>query len=385
MRFGYIAIEKGKGWFVPQKFSGIVEVDFSSGKSKFLSRLSGYSIFESNLCGAIQKKNNLLVTSLLYKEELNLYRIKESESVKVILEKFTSRKEVDSKRGKFRMSFCKENYIYFIGCGYPGIIKIDTASEEIKIFDIEIENGSQAKGNDNGILGWSAGITDKKLYIPLCGRRELVVFDMEKEEYKIEKIRNSCYMAVSRNEQELYLFPEQNRVIENYDIDQREWKRQIDFPKGFLGEEESRWYCAAFFHCGYMWIFPSKANMVLRLEVEKEEFVCIEEFDNVEELKYLNAGVYDENKVWGFYQKENRLDIIDCHSLQIQHKYISTPDNIGEFVRMEEDWESYVSQIHIEEELDMKQMLSFIYDKDSLSAEHKIRKGTGSNIWEKIG
>lgn len=378
MRFGYIAIEKGKGWFVPQNFSGIVEVDLSSYKSKFLTRLNGYSIFNSCICGAIQKKDNLLAVAPMSGEHLYIYHIKESRLTKFPLRELGSNKRTHNGCGKFRYSFCKDNAIYFVGYGYPGIIKIDVEREQIRVIDSDIEK------SNSGAWGWIAGVTDENIYIPLFGRQELIIFNMENEEYRIQRIRKSCYMAVNGNEHDLCLFPEYGRNLEVYDIDKWKWKRQINLPEKFAGEEKSHWYCAAFFHCGYIWIFPSKSNMILRLELQKGEFVCIKKFDNIEEQKYLNAGIYDDNQVWGFYQKENRLDIIDCRSLQIRQKYISAPDNISEYICSKEDWNIYADHVRAESELGVSLLISIVCRQDASLQKYIKEKNTGSNIWERL-
>ena len=124
--------------------------------------------------------------------------------------------------------------------------------------------------------------------------------------------------------------------------------------------------------------------MILRLNLQTEEMICVKDFDETDNIKYLNAGIYDKNKIWAFYQSENRLDIIDCRSLQIESKCFPLPYNLGDFISREEILECCRHQGMKEEYLDVRDYISFICQEKGPSLNCKETEYTGIKIWNKI-
>lgn len=383
IRFSFMAIENSKAWLVPTGISGIVEVDLCTCKSKLLTGFDEYKIFDTLKLGTLQKKDNYIAAAPLHGEFIYLFNTTMNQLEKFSIADYEKNKNPKKDEIKFWSSFCRDKYIYFVGEGYPGIIKINTEEEQIKIIDINIENRNQLE-NTCGILGRSASIIAGNVYIPLQNSKEFVVFNLEREEYEIQKIGNHCCVAACCDRQNLCLMPMKNGVIEIFDTDKQTVRKPVKFPRDFTGEREERWYCTALCHCGYIWILPWKSNMILRLNLQTEEMICVKDFDETDNIKYLNAGIYDKNKIWAFYQSENRLDIIDCRSLQIESKCFPLPYNLGDFISREEILECCRHQGMKEEYLDVRDYISFICQEKGPSLNCKETEYTGIKIWNKI-
>ncbi len=387
IRFACAVMEEEKAWAVLRNLSGIVEIDLQSCKSRLLTRFEGKGILEDNLCGAIQKTGDYLAVAPMTGEEFYVYNLKNSSLLKYPF--------IGKQESKFWASFGWGKRMYFVGCRYPGIVKIDVEDKEIKV--IEIDADYQAEISDVGIFGRSVGVFSDKAYIPVCGRNEDLVFDLGKEKYSFQKIGTVPHMAICGDGRYLCLVPEKDGSIEIYDTKKRVLKEEIKMPKGIRGMMLNRWFCTAVFHCGYAWIFPYRSNMILRLELNTGEIVCVKEFESVEDVKYSNAGVYGEHKIWCFYHSENRLDIIDCQSLSIESQFFLPPDNVESFLQSEDDLKPYMQQILIEESVNVKNLISYVRDIDLLHTSKAYcdecrdesvgfypTKFTGIDIWRKI-
>lgn len=387
IRFACAVMEEGKAWAVLRSLSGIVEIDLKLCKSRMLARFGSKGILEDNLCGAIQKAGHYIAVAPMAGEEFYVYNLKDSSLLKYPI--------IGKQGSKFWSSFCWGKSMYFVGCRYPGIVKIDAEDKEIKV--IEVDTHTQNGISKFGIFGRSVGVFSDKVYIPACGRNEDMVFDLEKEQYSFQKIGNVPHIAICGDGRYLCLIPEREGNIEIYDTEKRVLRKEIKMPEEIKGMKLNRWFCTAVFHCGYAWIFPSRSNMILRLELNTGEIVSVKEFESVEDVKYSNAGVYDEYKIWGIYYRDNRLDIIDSRSLSIESRFFLPPDNVGTFLYGEDELEPYMRQGLAEESVNVKNLISYVRNIDlphipqtsrnACLCKHggrRAAKPAGMDIWSKI-
>lgn len=377
IRFKHAVFEKDKAWIIPTNLSGIVEVDLNESRSRLITRMDGYELFVDMSHGPIQKNGDYIAAAPVMGEDFYLFNIRTNRLLKFsITEYIEKHSELNSNIGKFLASFCCGENIYFVGSGYPGIAKININSEQLAIIDIE--------ENFHGWLGNSVGIFKNQVFIPIRNRKEFLVFDMDKEQYKLQEIGSYACLAVCCDENNMCLIPMENGNIEIYDIREQKLRKQIKLPDNCSGEAMACWYCSAVYHCGYVWIFPFKSNMILRLNLQTEETICVKKFDNISNIKYLKAGIYDENKVWGFHENENRLDIIDCQTFSMESIYIYPPNNINEFIDLENDLGSYMTEPIIEGYLNLEVLISYICKKEYQAANDEDMKCVGLDIWKEL-
>lgn len=381
IRTSNICIENQRAWIVPGNISGIVEIDLHTGRSTMVAAFNGHGMFESLTCGTIRKNGDCLAVAPLRGEDLYLFYLSTGKVERHSLGSYLKGANIGRGAAKFYDSFSRGKNIYFIGCGWPAVIKIDVETQFVKVIEMNIKR--QAAYYED-ILGHAAGIFGKKVFIPLCFDNSFVIFDLAEDTYEIQKLGSYCCIGACCGHNTMCLLPIQGEQIEIYDIQEKKISGQVGFPDEHSGEGAERWYCTVLYHCGYAWIFPYQSNMILRLNLLTREAVCVKRFDSISDIKYINAGVYDSDRIWGLYHAENRLDIIDCRTFQIESTYFLAPDNLGDYIGKENNLQARVAEAIPEEYFSIDKYISYICGQKYKTSESQEMPCNGLKIWENV-
>lgn len=375
MDFLFMATESGKAWFVPPYRQAIMEADLDSGECRSLVRLGSLGMSGANMWGPIQKNGDYLAVAPIRGENFFLYNLRTEKLKSLPVDGLGSEKNY--RRTKFWFSFCRRESIYFTG-PYPWIVRIDADNERIEVIKIRLSDGKGADfGMDVDVFGKAAAIRGNEVYIPLSRGRGAVVFDYERRTYRTKEI-GCCSSAVCGDGHFLCLIPNTNGNIGIYDLRHDSLLADIRLPAGIDGLENGRWYCAALYHGGYVWVMPCHSNMILRLDLSTREAVCVKKFHNAADIKYLNAGIYDEDRIWGVYYGKKSLDIIDCRSMQTESKVFYLP-NSSLYIE-----ERDIGQILTEKSIPLEKLIPYIGRPAIGRPREREKWYVGRSIWERL-
>ncbi len=356
VKFSDIIIENRKMWFVPSNVTGLVEADLDSNQSLFIGQNKGQVILASNKYGPIQKLNSDIVIAPVFGEDFYQYNLDSGIYKKLRMTDYQEDflRERD-KYGKFQAAFSNDENMYFIGVGYSGIAKIDTKTWNGRYINIQIDKDS--------LFGRCVGICEETVYIPIRNKNKMLIYHLKSDEYEIQSVGIENCIAICAKENKLCCIPSIGSRIEIYDIKTQKLQ-EIHLPDKIEGKKSGRWYCTAVNHCNFVWVFPFYSNMIMRIDTDTGNAICVHMFHDDSEASFLNAGICDEDTIWGFDGKKNELVLIDCKSLRMERKRIMPPQNTAEYMDIEKGFELYKTKAVAEGYLDLKGLIHHILLSD---------------------
>lgn len=357
MRFADIIIESPKAWFIPADVTGLIEADLDSECSQFIGQNKGKVILSSNQFGPIQKIGSDIVIAPVFAEGFYRYNLDSGIGSKLYIEDYQKCfLRGKDKYGKFQTSFSYGDKVYFVGAGYSGIAKIDTKTWEGKCINVPLDADS--------LFGRGVGICGGKVYIPIRNKNEMVIYHMESDYCEKQNVGRENCIALCIEGNKLCCVPITGKRIEIYDIESGNIQ-EVFLPEDIKGKNGDRWYCTAVSHCGFVWIFPFYSNMILRLDMKTGNAVCVHRFIEDSQIYFINAGIYDENTIWGFEGSKNELILLDCKSLCIRTKRIMYPQNAKEYINAEKYMCSFKERIIQEGYLELKNLIEYVLYEDN--------------------
>lgn len=161
-----ILVEGTKGWFVSRRKRCVCEVDFANQKGRILKYLGSSQGLIPIYMGLAKKGDRLYVYPGVESKILVLNL--EGEQIKTIDIKQLVGREKLAKEMKvlFQYAFSYEKYVFFLGCGYPAIIRLNTENDELTYITDWVEK-IEKKNNHYGYFAEGYVIKSEKAYIPI--------------------------------------------------------------------------------------------------------------------------------------------------------------------------------------------------------------------------
>lgn len=200
---------------------------------------------------------------------------------------------------KFFKIISVDNKVYFIPDHYPGILCYDTKTKEFRCFDDWVDEIEKKRISDMGYFFACIHVGDK-LILP-CGCMDgVVIFDTISQKSKIiftQSTEHACkFCGIWYRNDYFYLVSADGTVTKRkLDYEDEEVKR-IRLPK--TGIDEIEFYpmvCLG----KYIYFFPFKNSRGFRLDMESEEIMTEELFDDEKNFEgnnplFLSSFVSDE-------------------------------------------------------------------------------------------
>ena len=200
-----------------------------------------------------------------------------------------------------RVSFCAAaaygKYIFFIGHGYPAIMRLDTESGGLDYFTDWVEPLDKISDGD-GYYFYHACVSGNKIFLPAINANAVAEFDMDRcvtRVYEVgskgQKYFNICFDGIN-----CWLIPRFDGAVVRWNPDTKEYKEYGGYPAGFKsGKPPYMSFGAIKYWDGYIWLLPHYANMALKIDVSDGSMSAAEEF--MGECKFNGEGVFK----WNYY------------------------------------------------------------------------------------
>ena len=187
-----IVEENGTIWMSIMGMNGLVEVDISTWKIKVLCKFEKENNTLYNLYSSIVKVKNKIILIPCAAERIAIYELSTKSMVYLkIRDVQNNRNEIYDKNAKFWKYYVDGDDVYLLGHYYPAIIKINTDTYKINVFEIkeeeEIENGRRREMNCKYVLQYIY----KNRYIGLYSLKNEIVLEIDSKTFEIKKRRIS--------------------------------------------------------------------------------------------------------------------------------------------------------------------------------------------------
>ena len=359
-------------WFVSSHGSYLMRLDLETEETLCKSVLPERNASAST--SALQRIGEYIITAPLNGNCFYAFHIYTGELTCIYEEKEYSCLK------KYFSSFKVNEKAYFIGAKTRKIISV--CIEDGKPVCREIEINVDYLLDKDTDMALQTAVTGSKAYISINGTSNIFVLDTlintcELVEVSKRKIFN---MAVSDG-YDVWLISEQLNAVYKLDTKTNRAALFSLLPEEEILEKRRR-FSGAVCCNGSMWIYPFYSGMLIKMNLESGETVCIKQYKR-EDVKYLNAGSLDDTHVWGYNSIDNTVDIINCVDGILQSIKPKKPSNYLSYINfVDEDGNSSVIE---EYELGLDQFLNYLNAEkrtEDHSSEHEIN--IGKNIWNSI-
>ena len=172
-------------WFVSSIGGGLFSYDLRQRKLRFLTFLEDNTTGLWRLVGAIVKVENVLVMAPFSGNYFYFYHISTGTLEKIKCVPKYERMTPDS-YGRFWYGVLYDNSAYFVGCYYPGVVKIDPGTKNIQYWD-EMASAvtSRLPYSTRGYFRNTAVKIHSSLLVPSCQEGFAVCIDLRSGTYKV--------------------------------------------------------------------------------------------------------------------------------------------------------------------------------------------------------
>lgn len=319
--FANILFFDNKIWFTEWNCNELYYYDLKKQEVVFFCKFNEEDEYGTYLFGEILLYKNYFF--VIPASASNLYRInietREIKRISLMIKKSLSSVNL----AKFVSAQIVDEKLFLIGSSCPLIIEYNCESEEVLYFSDELKFISQDNIYDTATFVRKTFLVGKKIYIPLCTKNYVGIFDTEKRKMVYQKVGVDGYGYSSMcgdYQGNFWLIPQNEGSVVHWKEKEDEWKK-IDFPANYIPVKKSFSNCAFFEK--QVWLFPLNAKGVWTIKCKKDQLNL---YDGIKKEADQMHVCYTKEKLFCFSQKENQLYIIKKNCKYVESFDVFLPE-----------------------------------------------------------
>jgi len=297
-------------WFCAASFNALFCMNKQGRNPVIMGRFPGEPAEKELLYSAVVKLGSMLYFAPHNANEIAIYDIGQNRFTKIpIPYKF------DVKTAKFSTAFINHNDVFFVGCSCTAILKLNTISFDISIYDIKGFNPDISKETVFKFVtrGYQEG---NRIILPTITDDRVYEFDMDSctSQILFEGSRKSGYLGIAADGTNYWLISSDGKLLVKYIIEK---KSIVCFKIPETYQEDNLFDYHIVLCIGTsVFIFPNQASYVLVFDTIAEGFSADDlltrecsKGDNYgfyPNLSYMMAK-YDGNTVYAHIGKNNKF------------------------------------------------------------------------------
>jgi hypothetical protein len=267
--FGNLCEDGEYFWFTAVNFNALFRMDRRTWQAEYM----GSFPIESNRCffpyGDIVKLNGILYFTPYSANEVAFYDIgaKLFGNIPLKLPQTQTKLKYLSAQ-KFCFAHSYNDWIYFLPCTFPAIVRYDTVSGVTEYFSGWVAPLEKRMTDPDDVYFFNSATIDGRFIVAAaCCANAVVMFDMEAGTSVVHEVGSSgCgYSGVCFDGENIWLSPRHNSPVVRWNPKTYECKEYADFPESFTGAKYGFWNIL--YADGCVWLFPFAANMVLKVNI----------------------------------------------------------------------------------------------------------------------
>lgn len=254
-------------WFSSLNYNGLYKYNIKEKQTEWIAYFPNEMKTKKWLFKSIKLWEDKLVFVPYYAEAVYLYDIKGKFFTVINIMNIALLKKYKNVN-KFECCGMYENKLYLIGCGYPGVLKINLDTSEV--VELDIFPKRMLKESNNGSFFGSSAVADKNiLYFTCCSTNEIIQFDMKTEKVNIKMVgnTNNRYRNIFKGNNGYYLSVYDNDNIIHWNIeDNFAIEINVAFNKHYCGRglcETER----------FLWIICLVSNEICRVDKKDNSLI----------------------------------------------------------------------------------------------------------------
>lgn len=301
-------------WFTAYNFNALFRMDKTTWQAEYMGSFPDEKPDGWRLYASITANNGKLYFAPLSANEIAVYDLSTQSFSKIAFKNPTVR--LYNPAIKFYSTVPYKNWLFFVGFSYPAIMRYDVMTGALEYFSDWVEPLNRLADKISGCYFKDICVTGSDIIMPALCANAVVVFNMDTCISTIHKAGNKrcSYISVCFDGKDYWLVPKHKEPVVKWNLNTKEYKEYGKFPDGFLSCEYS--FRSTTFSDGYVWLFPNRANMALKINPQAESiFVadefqteCIDSKDGAELFSenYMQSALI-QNKIYAHTGKTNSL------------------------------------------------------------------------------
>lgn len=169
-----------------------------------------------------------------------------------------------------------EQYLYFIPCSYPAIVRYDLATGKIDYFNEWIKQ-LQPHIIDKSEGWFTHGMQEGPLLLlPACNANAIVVFDMNSCDSTVQVVEGTKHGVggICYDGEHYWLTPRKNGGIIRWNRNLNRFSALTSFPDGYNGGTYP--FNPPIYADQTIWLLPNQANMTVTIGLESQEMASVD-------------------------------------------------------------------------------------------------------------
>lgn len=311
LTFEYLYEDGDDFWFTASNFNALFRMDKQTWKPHYISSFQRETASGQRLYGPIIAYDGKLYFTPCLAREIAEYDTERNTIRKISLPDIAGRKRTRDMTGlKFGSVFQYKTWLFFVGCHYPAIVRIDMLTGELDCFSDWLEPLGKLASEHETVYFKSACVTGSLIVAAAMNANAVVVFDMDTCISKVYEVgsKKCRYSGICFDGNDYWMSPRLDGPVVRWNPDTT-YTEYNDLPDGFEYGTLSFWTIR--YSAGYVWLFPNQANMALKINIQDERIEVAQEFQpecesDLPGPNYIFSKEIGEN-IFAFTGKTNHL------------------------------------------------------------------------------
>lgn len=335
--FGKYAIDENKLWFVSQDCTALFTLDLRNNTIQNIHALPGENIDDLNQYCSLVKINNKLIIAPACASNIIEYDIHtDTFKTTALCELANYMKQYRLKNFKFSDIITYKSYAFFIGYGYPAIVRYDSVSGNCDYYTDWFEEIKQYISKPDDFLLGSGCISNTKdnvVFLPFLQKNIILEFDMNTGTSKIHFVGNekNRYVGIASDGKDYWIIPYGNGSITRWNKETGKTIEYNNYPMNFKVIEDSNitsLFTSIISVDKKMWAFPGwGANMAVEIDKRTGKMQALDAFHG----PYVHANKFGEFILAEFVPNDQAFLVkIDTENQLVEKKELTISNELVE-------------------------------------------------------
>jgi len=295
----------GYFWFTAFEHNALYRMDKVIWKAEYMGSFQNEEINGRKLYGQIAEHNGKLYFAPLSAIEIGIYDVKSRQFEKISISKLSGgniNRYYPSH--KFYSVATYKECVFFVGFGYPSIVRYDTKNKKTDYFTDWVAHLNKRINFDDGYFNLSY-FNGNTIIAAACNTNAVVSFNMDSCTSDVYEVggKKCGYAAVTYDGEYYWLAPRHDGSIVRWNMQTNEYIEYSNFPDEYIKTAFS--FRSIVYTDGCLYMFPISANMGLKLALDNGSAIIADE-PQIPPIKCLMAKLTN-GSIHIFIEQTNTL------------------------------------------------------------------------------
>ena len=266
-------------WFTAFDYNALFKMNKSSWIAEYVGSFPDEVMIRDRLFSSIAMNNDKLYFSPLSAERITIFDMKNGTFHMIPFDEPPTYTSGNYNKGaKFISVVSYKSWLFFIGCSYPAIIRMNASTGELDYFSDWINKITRYVTHPDDPY-WAMGfcVIENHLFLTSLCANVIMDFDMDTCSSKIHQVgsKGNCYSAICYDGKEFWLSPKNDTPVVSWNPENNHFVEHNITLDDYVGCDSSFWtICST---NNKIWLFPFYSNKAICIDKDVESRVVAAE------------------------------------------------------------------------------------------------------------